>query len=194
MTATRTGPSAGGADPITSESALAGGSWQARLPARIARDGQVWGNTTIALEAWKKAELCPERIAIFLEHEPDATYGALAEEARRLITGLRGLGLQAGDVISFQLPNWREAVPIDIAAAALGLVVNPVVPIYRGAELAFILKDARTRAFFIPERFRSIDYVEMDHLFVKSHEEPEEGEAAAEGAAAAETPAPASAE
>ena len=136
------------------------GSWEAGLAARIARDGDKWANTTIALEAWKKARDCPDRVAIFLEDAPDATYGELAEDARRLITAFQGLGLKAGDVVSFQLPNWREAVPIDIAAAALGLVVNPIVPIYRGAELAYILKDAATRVFFIPDQFRSINYVE----------------------------------
>jgi acyl-CoA synthetase len=126
---------------------------------RLARDGEHWANTTIALEAWKKAAATPDRVAIFLEQEPHATYGALADEARRLIGALQELGLKQGDVVSFQLPNWREAVPLDIAAAALGLVVNPIVPIYRGAELRFILKDARSRIFFIPETFRSIDYV-----------------------------------
>ena len=141
------------------------GSWQAALPGRIARDGHLWANTTIAREAWRKAEVCPDRVAIFLEDEPDATYGELALEARRLISGFRELGLEAGDVISFQLPNWREAVPIDIAAAALGLVVNPIVPIYRGAELRYILADARSRVFFIPERFRSIHYVDMVREF-----------------------------
>jgi acyl-CoA synthetase (AMP-forming)/AMP-acid ligase II len=137
------------------------GSWQASLAARIERDGQEWANTTIAREAWRKAAKHPDRVAVFLEDQPDATYGALAEEALRLIAAFRELGLEAGDVVSFQLPNWREAVPIDIAAAALGLATNPIVPIYRGAELAYILKDARSRAFFIPERFRSINYVEM---------------------------------
>ncbi|MEP5765707.1 MAG: AMP-binding protein [Halieaceae bacterium] len=134
--------------------------WAAALPARIARDGEQWANTTIAREAWRKAELHPDRVAIFLENEPDASYGQLALEARRLITALQALGVEAGDVVSFQLPNWREAVPIDIAAAALGLVVNPIVPIYRGAELAYILKDAATRVFFIPEQFRSINYID----------------------------------
>ena len=140
---------------------LPAGSWQAALPGRIARDGGHWANTTIALEAWKKADAQPDRVAIFLEHEPDATYGQLALEARRLISAFLELGLQAGDVVSFQLPNWRESVPLDIAAAALGLVVNPIVPIYRGAELRYILRDARSRLFLVPERFRSIDYVEM---------------------------------
>ncbi|MCX2980143.1 cyclohexanecarboxylate-CoA ligase [Halieaceae bacterium IMCC14734] len=130
-------------------------------PDRLERDGPLWRNTTIALEAWRKAEEVGHRVAIFLEHEPDATYASLALEARRLIVGLQGLGLQAGDVISFQLPNWREGAPIDIAAAALGLVVNPIVPIYRDAELRYILKDARTKAFFIPEQYRSINYINM---------------------------------
>jgi acyl-CoA synthetase len=131
------------------------------LTRRIARDGDKWRNTTIAREAWKKAEECPDRIAIFLEDAPDVSYGEFADEARRLIRAFQRLGLQQGDVVSFQLPNWREAVPLDIAAAALGLIVNPIVPIYRDAELRYILKDARSRAFLIPEKFRSIDYVNM---------------------------------
>jgi acyl-coenzyme A synthetase/AMP-(fatty) acid ligase len=128
---------------------------------RLGRDGAVWANTTIAREAWRKELEQPERVAIFLENEPHATYAALADEARRLIAALQELGLESGDVVSFQLPNWREAVPVDIAAAALGLVVNPIVPIYRGAELSYILRDARTRLFYIPETFRSIDYLDM---------------------------------
>jgi len=128
---------------------------------RLARDKHLWRNTTLALEAWKKARTTPDRVALFLEHEPDATYGALAMEARRLITALQDLGLVAGDVISFQLPNWREAAPIDVAAAALGLVVNPIVPIYRDKELRYILEDAGTRLLYIPDQYRSIDYVNM---------------------------------
>jgi acyl-CoA synthetase len=131
------------------------------LTRRVARDGDKWRNTTIAREAWKKAEQYPDRIAIFLEDAPDVSYGEFADEARRLIGAFQRLGLQQGDVVSFQLPNWREAVPLDIAAAALGLIVNPIVPIYRDAELRYILKDAHTRAFLIPEKFRSTDYVNM---------------------------------
>jgi acyl-CoA synthetase len=128
---------------------------------RLARDGHTWRNTTIAREAFRKAAQTPDEIAFFLEREPDVSYAAIADEARRLITGLRGLGLREGDVVSFQFPNWREGAAIDIAAAALGLVVNPIVPIYRDAELRFILGDAATRLIFIPEQYRSIDYIRM---------------------------------
>ena len=62
---------------------------------------------------------------------------------------------------SFQFPNWREGIVLDIAAGALGLIVNPIVPIYRDAELRFILKDAGSKIIFIPDRYRSINYLEM---------------------------------
>lgn len=125
---------------------------------RIARDGASWACKTISSGAWEKAAAQPDEIAIYLEGEPAITYGAVALEARRLAAGLRRLGLREGDVISFQLPNWRESVVIDIAASALGLVVNPVIPIYRDRELRFILKDAGTRLIFIPEQVRSLEF------------------------------------
>lgn len=128
---------------------------------RIERDGALWCNQTIAQGAWKKAQERPDEVAIYLEDEPPITYGSIAEEARRLITALRKLGLESGDVISFQLPNWRESIVVDIAASALGLIVNPVIPIYRDRELRFILSDARTRLIYIPEQVRSLEFPSM---------------------------------
>jgi len=129
--------------------------------ARIARDAALWGNQTIASGAWARARQTPDEVAIYLEGESPITYGAIADEARRLAAAMRRLGLQAGDVISFQLPNWRESVAVDIAACALGLVVNPVIPIYRDHELRFILRDAGTRLIFIPEQVRSLEFPSM---------------------------------
>jgi len=128
---------------------------------RIQRDGPLWCNKTIATGAWEKAEQRPDEVAIYLQGESSITYGSIATEARRLITALRKLGLESGDVISFQLPNWRESVVLDIAASALGLIVNPVIPIYRDHELRFILKDANTRLIYIPERVRSLEFPSM---------------------------------
>lgn len=128
---------------------------------RIDRDGSMWANLTISEGAWKKAEQTPDEIAIYHEIEDDITYGEIALEARRLITGLRKLGMEEGDVISFQLPNWRESVIVDIAASAMGLIVNPVIPIYRDRELRFILKDANTKLIYIPEGLRSLEFPSM---------------------------------
>ena len=128
---------------------------------RIQRDRALWANKTIAQGAWSKAQQTPDEVAIYLEDEPAITFSSIADEARRLVTGLQQLGLQVGDAISFQLPNWRESVVLDIAASAMGLIVIPIIPIYRDHELRFILKDAGVRLIYIPEQFRSLEFPAM---------------------------------
>jgi acyl-CoA synthetase (AMP-forming)/AMP-acid ligase II len=111
--------------------------------------------------AWAKAQHKPDEIALYVEDAPPISFGALAREARALAAGMAQLGLRPGDTVSFLLPNWREAVPINIAASALGLAVNPIVPIYRGAECLHILKDAGARLVFIPQSWRGFAYADM---------------------------------
>lgn len=118
-------------------------------------------NATVSDIALKRAADEPDREIILLDGEPPITNATIVLEARQLATSMQKLGLVAGDVISFQLPSWREAVAIDLAAAMLGLVVNPIIPIYRERELRFILGDAQTRLLFIPQTFRSVNYPKM---------------------------------
>lgn len=118
-------------------------------------------NITLAEVALDKAASVPDEVAIHLEDDSTVTFGSIVDEARRLATALTELGLRQGDVVSFQLPNWRESVAVDIAVSLLGLVINPVIPIYRDRELAFILDDADARVLFIPDQFRRCDYPEM---------------------------------
>jgi hypothetical protein len=67
--------------------------------------------------------------------------------------------LLLGDVVAFQLPNWREAV-LNLACALAGLG-QPIVPIYRDAELRVMLGDCGARALFPPTLFRKVDYAAM---------------------------------
>jgi acyl-CoA synthetase (AMP-forming)/AMP-acid ligase II len=116
---------------------------------------------TVAELARKRAAKSPNSAAFL---EPDGrpvTFGAIFAEATALANGLAALGLETGDTISFQLPNWREASAINLAAALNGLRVNPITPIYRGAELRAILRDSGARVIFIPEVFRSQDFARM---------------------------------
>jgi cyclohexanecarboxylate-CoA ligase len=71
---------------------------------------------------------------------------------------LRALGVGAGDVVVYQLPNWWEAAVVFLAAARAGAVVNPVLPIFRERELRFVLAQSRARVVVIPGRFRERDY------------------------------------
>jgi len=137
--------------------------WATRLNAEdVARytGSGVWRNATLAENAKRQAEQHAQRIAV-IEGNRNATFGTLLAQANQLAAAFQALGLRAGDVISFQLPNWIETMVINTAACIAGLVVNPIVPIYREAEVRYILRDARPKLFFIPEQFRNFDYPAM---------------------------------
>ncbi len=137
--------------------------WQTRLTDAVIAENTasgVWRNKTLAGLLDDQLARDPDQILI-IQGDVQLSARDIDAQARALAAALQQRGLVAGDVISFQLPNWPEAVVVDMAAAMLGLVSNPIIPIYRDAEVAYILKDAGTKAFFIPTEFRNFDYVAM---------------------------------
>ncbi|MGA8331719.1 MAG: AMP-binding protein [Mycobacterium sp.] len=85
-------------------------------------------------------------------------FGEVELMARRLAAGLRARGVQPGDVVAFQLPNWMEAAATFWASAFLGAVVVPIVHFYGPKELRFILANAKPRVFITTERFGRMTY------------------------------------
>lgn len=137
--------------------------WQVRLDEalieRYTASGD-WPGKTLAEFAEDLARRDPDRVTHVFGAQR-CTVSELLTEAELLAAGLQQRGLVAGDVVSFQLPNWREAVVIDLATTMLGLVVAPIVPIYRDAEVAFMLADAGVKAAFFPTDYRGFDYAAM---------------------------------
>ena len=86
------------------------------------------------------------------------TYRELASRAARVARALHRLGVRRGDVVSFQLPNWWEFVAVHLACVRLGAASNPLMPIFRHRELAFMLRHADSRVFIAPARFRGFDH------------------------------------
>ena len=127
---------------------------------RAFADSGVWDRRTIADMAVELAELDPDFVC-FVEGEDRMTRGQVLADALALSAALHGRGLRAGDVIAFQVPNWREAAVINLAAALSGFVVNPIVPIYRDHEVSLMLGDCRARALFVASTFRKFDYAAM---------------------------------
>lgn len=119
-----------------------------------------WPGVTLFQQATNQAQVRGSATAI-VEGKGSRTFAEVMEEARLLAGWFRQIGLAPGEVVSFQLPNWSETIAINLAACICGLVVNPIVPIYRAAEVGYILRSSRTRILFIPETFRATDYVEM---------------------------------
>lgn len=120
----------------------------------------VWDEHTIAEHAIALASKNPDFIA-FAEGPATLTRAQLAADAEALSAVLYERGLRPGDVVAFQVPNWREAAVINLAAVWSGLVANPIVPIYRDHEVTQMLGDCRARAFFVADRFRTYHFAAM---------------------------------
>ena len=106
------------------------------------------------------AEARPEALCL-VDEESRFTWREIDEAASASARQLRAHGVGPHDVVTAILPNWWEAVVCMQGILKLGGVTNPVVPIYRDAELRFILRQAGSRAVVTPHRFRGFDYVEM---------------------------------
>nr|WP_283164359.1 AMP-binding protein [Shewanella corallii] len=120
-----------------------------------------WPFNTIAQAAKLRAEQTPDAVAHYFEDGTCISFGQTWVDSMALAQSFKAMGLKKGDVVSFQLPNWYEAVIINLAASCLGLVVNPIVPIYRGHELKYMLNKAKARVLFVPETFRGFNYRHM---------------------------------
>jgi cyclohexanecarboxylate-CoA ligase len=133
-----------------------------RLPARAEvyiRDG-LWSDQTIWSAFACTAARHPGRTAL-VEGDIRLAFSDLAERADSLASGMSGLGITPGDAIAFQLPNWWETIVVLLAAARMGAVGVPVLPIHRRREVGFILRQTRARVLVIPGRYRDCDHREL---------------------------------
>lgn len=91
----------------------------------------------------------------------DLTWAELDALSWRVAAGLRRLGLGRDDVLACQLSNSWEFVALYIGCRKLGVVFNPVMPIFREHELLFMLKHGEAKAFVVPKLFRGFDHEAM---------------------------------
>ena len=125
---------------------------------------------------WPKGLLI-DRVARSVETQPDAvavtginsmrgrietvSYNQLWRYARRIAIGLAELGIEKGEVVSYQLPNWWEFTALHLACLHIGAITNPVMPIFRQRELSFMLDYAESKVFIAPKTFRNYDHQAM---------------------------------
>ena len=145
------------------ETRLDVGGWRVRWNGELAERARAqgdWPDRTVAEYARQRAAEHPQRIQI-IDGDRGLTCGELYRLAQRMAGYFLSISLQPGEVVSFQLPNWWEATVINLAAAMTGLVVNPIVPINRDAEVSYMLGESRSRLMFVPAVFRKFDYAAM---------------------------------
>jgi cyclohexanecarboxylate-CoA ligase len=108
----------------------------------------------------------PDKLALlaYRMDRPDGrrfSYAELGDLISRAAASLKRLGVEKGDVISVQLPNWWEFAVVTLAAFRVGAIINPLMPIFRERELSYMLDFAESKIFIVPKLFRGFDHEAM---------------------------------
>ena len=91
----------------------------------------------------------------------ELSWAALKNNADGVAAALLLLGVLEGEPVAFQLPNRLEFVTIALGALRAGAVCEPLMPIFRERELAFMLGESRARVLFVPREHRGRDHGAM---------------------------------
>jgi cyclohexanecarboxylate-CoA ligase len=119
-----------------------------------------WQRTSFnALIAARAAEH-PDDTFVF-DTTTSCTYEEFRQRALRLAVGLKRGGLQKGDRIAVQLPNWTEFPLVAAAASRIGVIVVPIMPIYRDDEVGYVLQHSGASAVVTCGEFRGFDHLAM---------------------------------
>ncbi|MCW2758120.1 MAG: o-succinylbenzoate--CoA ligase [Nocardioidaceae bacterium] len=115
-----------------------------------------WDDSTLPSFVDRWADEDPDH-AYLSDGHSTYTYGEFRDQAWNLAAALLHLGAKPGDRIAVQLPNWNEYFLVYAACARLGVVMIPVVPVYREGEVGFIVENSAAVGLVTTGEFRGFD-------------------------------------
>ena len=115
--------------------------------------GTYWG---LVEEA---AETHPDRVVLVDDFGRSLTNAQLRDAAASTAAALADRGIVDGSVVSWQLPTTLETMVVMVALTRLGAVQNPILPIWREAEVGFVTAQLGTEMIIVPGIWRGFDHV-----------------------------------
>jgi len=88
------------------------------------------------------------------------TWGELDREADKAAALLLELGVEPGETVAYQLPNWGEFVILTLACMKIGAICCALMPIFREREIGFAVRRAKARVLVVAEEFRGRRHAE----------------------------------
>lgn len=127
---------------------------------RLRRDSHAWANRLSDASLTGEAQRQGDAVVI-TDPRRSITYAELERDVAAFAGALREIGVERGDAVAWQLPNWIEGVVVHLAIIRLGAVSTPIVPIYRATEVGFVLRQSKAKAIVVADTFRNFDYPAM---------------------------------
>ena len=89
------------------------------------------------------------------------TYKDFDERTDNLARGLLAIGLKPGDHLGVWARNIPDWLTFMYATAKIGVVLVTVNPVYKGHEVAYVLKQSDMKALCIIDAYRDVDYIKI---------------------------------
>lgn len=86
------------------------------------------------------------------------TYGELRRTVEKLAVSLIELGIEKGDSVLLQLPNWAEYVYSYFALQKIGAIPVILISGYKQLEVGHLAKLTEAKAWIVPEMYRKTEY------------------------------------
>jgi cyclohexanecarboxylate-CoA ligase len=106
----------------------------------------------------RRADASPDHPMLIAADGTTLTFGAFRDGANRVAAGLQAMGVDAGTVVSWQLPTQIDTIVLSLALSRLGAIQNPIIHLYREREVGFALRQTAASLFIIPSEWRGIDF------------------------------------
>lgn len=121
--------------------------------------------STVAVAFGDQAEERPDA-PFLIFRDRTWSYGQIQRQAQALAVGLRNLGVERGDRIAIDLPNWPEFIVTTLAAAELGARIVPLNPSYTPRELQYMLRNSEATVAVTAEQLDGVDYLQLFESFL----------------------------
>ncbi len=119
-----------------------------------------WSTDTFHDLLMRRVEENPDKV-FATDGTRSLTFRELFDVGQRLAVGLHRRGLRRGDTAAVQLPNWVEFIQVLTALSRLGVIMVPIMPIYRREDVGYVLSNAGVTTVFTPAQFSKFDYLDM---------------------------------
>lgn len=117
-----------------------------------------WTSETVN-DVWsRQAKACAEREYVVDDRGHRYTYADVDAAAARLAAWLQDIGVEEGDVVSFQMPVWAEFCIVYVACLKVGAVMHPLSRAFNERDLRFALNQVSCAAFICPAFSRGCRY------------------------------------
>jgi 3-phosphoshikimate 1-carboxyvinyltransferase len=88
------------------------------------------------------------------------TWEELDREADKAASLLLELGVEPGETVAYQLPNWGEFVILTLACMKIGAICCALMPIFREREIGFAVRRSKARVLVVADEFRGRKHAE----------------------------------